>query len=369
MSDATTYMQLALEEARKGLGRTRPNPAVGALVVRDGEIVGRGFHPAAGQPHAEIFALREAGTKAFGATIYVTLEPCSHQGRTGPCANALIEAGLKKVVVGTVDPNPLVAGRGLEMLRQAGLVVETGACAEECRELIAPFAWHVVHGVPLTLYKAAMTFDGQLATANGDSRWVSCEESRHQVHLLRNRVDAIMVGVQTVVADDPQLTTRLPSGGRDPLRVIVDSRLRLPRTCRVIQQPSAARTLIATTDQADTQACAELQRSGCEVLILPSDSGRVSLPTLWQELGRRNIQYLLLEGGRTLAASALQAGLINRLQLYLAPKLVGGQGLSGLFAAAGCERMSQALALEKMCAQQVGTDIFLTAEVKSCLPD
>lgn len=369
MGDAQSYMQLALELARTALGRTAPNPAVGALIVRDGRIVGEGFHPRAGEPHAEIFALRAAGEMARGADIYVTLEPCSHQGRTGPCCEALIAAGVRRVFVGCEDPNPLVAGRGIRRLKEAGIEVEIGLCVDECRELIQPFAWHILHQMPYTLYKAAMTFDGQLATDSGDARWVSGEESRLRVHRLRDRVDAIMVGVETVLADDPQLTTRLPEGGRDPLRIVVDSRLRLPPDCRLVRQESAATTLVATTAAAPQEMRDRLRMAGCEVLVLPEDEGRVSLPALWRELGRREIQYLLLEGGRTLAAAALRAGLINRLQLYVAPKLLGGVGQAGLFAGTGCQLMGQALPLENLRVETSGEDLLLTAEVKRCLPD
>ncbi len=369
MNKPQTYMQRALNLARRALGRTAPNPAVGAVVVRDGRIIAEGYHPAAGEPHAEIFALRAAGEAATGADIYVTLEPCAHQGRTGPCADALIAAGIKRVFIGTIDPNPQVSGRGIERLQAAGIEVQSGVCEAECRELIAPFTWHIRHKTPYTLYKAAMTFDGQLATASGDSRWVSSEQSRQRVHQLRNQVDAIMVGVETILADDPQLTTRLPQGGRDPLRVVVDSRLRTPLDSRLVRQDSDAVTLIATTEQAPAVQRERLQRAGCELLILPYHNGRVVLSDLWYELGRRNIQSLLLEGGRTLAAAALQGGLINRLQLYLAPKIVGGAGLSGLFAGQGCPLMQDALSLENLEVERVGEDLLLTAEVKRCLPD
>lgn len=369
MEKSETYMLRALELARSALGRTAPNPAVGAVIVRDGQIVGEGFHPRAGEPHAEIFALRQAATQAVDADIYVTLEPCCHQGRTGPCVDALIAAAVKRVFVGTIDPNPLVAGQGVKHLREAGIEVQIGLCAPACRELIAPFAWHLEHKTPYTLYKSAMTMDGQLATRTGDSRWVSGEESRRRVHVLRDQCDAIMVGVETVLTDDPQLTTRLPQGGRDPLRVVVDSHLRIPLSSRVVQQESAASTLVATTNRATAASLAELRGAGCEVLVLPEVGGRVSLSALWSELGNRNIQSLLLEGGRTLAAAALQAGLINRLHVFIAPKLLGGVGLSGLFAGDGCALMKDALSLADLGVEKVGDDLLLTAEVKRCLPD
>ncbi len=369
MSVPTSYMLQALDLARTALGRTSPNPAVGAVIVRDGQVVGEGFHPKSGEPHAEIFALQQASGLARGADIYVTLEPCSHQGQTGPCADALAAAGIKRVFVGTIDPNPLVAGEGIKRLQAAGIEVQVGLCEAECLELITPFAWHIKHKMPYTVYKAAMTFDGQLATHTGDSRWVSGAESRQRVHILRDQVDAIMVGVETIFADDPQLTTRLPHVGRDPLRVVVDSRLRIPLGSQVVRQSSLAKTLIATTKQAPADIVTDLHKAGCEILVLPEVSGKVSLPDLWRELGRMNIQSLLLEGGRTLAAAALKAGLINRLQVYIAPKLLGGAGLSGLFAGKGCSLMKDALSLEGLNVEKVGDDLLLTAEVKRCLPD
>lgn len=362
-------MQRAIELARNALGRTAPNPPVGAVIVRDGLIVGEGFHPRAGDPHAEIFALRAAGVRACGADIYVTLEPCSHRGRTGPCADALIAAGIRRVFVGTVDPNPLVAGRGIQRLKAAGLEVGIGLNEDACRELIAPFAWHITSGLPFTVYKAAMTLDGQLATCAGDSRWVSCADSRQRVHQLRDQVDAIMIGVQTILADNPQLTTRLDQGGRDPLRVVVDSHLRIPLESRILTQPSAARTLVATTTLAPAAKLVALEKLNAEVLVLPVVEGRVSLCALWQELGRRSVQHLLLEGGRTLASAALHARLINSIQVYIAPKLLGGEGLSGLFAGEGSSLMDDAIPLENLRVESVGADLLLTAEVKRCLPD
>ena len=363
------YMQLALSLAKQGEGRTAPNPPVGAVIVNSGIVVGEGFHPQAGEPHAEIFALRQAGEKAQGAEMYVTLEPCSHHGKTPPCADALIAAGIKSVYVGSVDPNPQVAGRGIESLQKAGIEVQTGILESECRRLIAPFKKHILTGLPFTVYKAATTLDGNTATTTGDSRWVSGEESRLQVHRLRDQVEAIIVGVGTVLNDDPLLNTRLPDGGgRDPLRVVVDSQLRISPGCRMLKQQSAAKTLIATisTDQNKISA---LQYVGAEVVVLPVDSGKVSLLALWQELGRRNVQKLLLEGGAKLAEAALNAGLIDQLMLFIAPKLLGGSSVFGIFSGSGCVKMSAAIKLKNMCFQQVGEDLLITGDIAPCLLD
>ena len=362
------YMQLALDLAKRGEGRTAPNPPVGAVIVNAGKIVGEGYHPRAGEPHAEIFALRQAGEKARRADIYVTLEPCSHHGKTPPCADALIAAGVKAVYVGAVDPNPQVSGRGIKRLQEAGIDVHTGILDVECCRLIKPFKKHISTGQPFTIYKAAMTLDGNTATTTGDSKWVSGEESRLQVHRLRDRVDAIMVGVGTVMNDDPLLNTRLPDrSGHDPLRIVIDSQLRISPECRMLKQKSAAKTLIATISS-DQKRILSLQAAGAEVIILPADSGKVSLPALWQELGQRNIQQLLLEGGSTLAASALSSGLIDQVMLFIAPKLLGGSSPFGIFSGSGCPSMAAAVSLEDVCYQQVGADLLITGDIVPCLP-
>ncbi|MEA3544464.1 MAG: bifunctional diaminohydroxyphosphoribosylaminopyrimidine deaminase/5-amino-6-(5-phosphoribosylamino)uracil reductase RibD [Thermodesulfobacteriota bacterium] len=363
------FMQRALDLARQGEGRTAPNPPVGAVIVKAGEIVGEGFHPQAGEPHAEIFALRQAGRKGQGGDIYVTLEPCSHHGKTPPCAAALIAAGIKTVYVGVVDPNPQVAGKGIEMLQKAGIEVQIGILEPECRRLIKPFEKHLSTGLPFTIYKAAMTLDGNTATAMGDSRWVSGVESRRQVHRLRNRVEAIMVGVGTVVNDDPLLNTRIADGsGRDPLRVVVDSQLRISPDCRMLQQQSGGKTLIATISLEQTKI-ASLQNAGAEVVVFSADSGKVPLLALWEELGRRNVQRLLLEGGSKLAEAALNGGLIDQLMLFVAPKLLGGSSMFGIFSGSGCAKMSAAIKLTDVCYQQVGEDLLITGDIEPCLPD
>ena len=369
MSIHSTYMRLALEQAQSGVGRTSPNPAVGAIIVKDGKVVGSGFHPQAGQPHAEVFALREAGNLAAGADAYVTLEPCSHFGKTPPCADALIKAGVKRVYIGSVDPNPLVAGRGIEKLKSAGIRVESGILDVECRRLIAPFAKHIMSGLPFTIYKSAMTLDGATATHCGDSRWVSGPESRQLVHQLRDRVEAIMVGINTVINDDPLLTTRLEdASGRDPLRVIIDSRLRMPVGSKMLHMSSGAGTLIATATN-DAEKRQKLERLGAEILYLPGNDCQVDLKKVWHELGKRNVQRILLEGGATLASAALEAGLVDQLMLFVAPKLLGGQPVHGIFAGQGQAKMSEALALSDLCSRQVGQDLLITGDVNSCLPD
>ncbi|MBD1399605.1 bifunctional diaminohydroxyphosphoribosylaminopyrimidine deaminase/5-amino-6-(5-phosphoribosylamino)uracil reductase RibD [Pelovirga terrestris] len=364
------FMQRALELAEQGRGRTAPNPPVGAVIVKDGQIVGEGFHPKAGMPHAEVYALEQAGAKAQGADVYVTLEPCSHTGRTPPCARALIAAGIRRVFVAVIDPDPRVSGAGITLLREAGIQVTVGLGREQAAELLAGFSKHLRCGHPWTIYKAAMTLDGHTATAVGDSRWISCEESRLRVHRLRNRVEAIMVGIETVLKDDPQLNVRLPGEqSRDPLRVVVDSRLRFPLTAKMLAQDSPAATLIATCCD-DKARISALTAAGAEVLVLPADeAGRVPLQSLWDELGRRNVQYLLLEGGSTLATSAWNACLIDELMVFVAPRLVGGCPTSGLFSGVGAILMADSAMLEDVRHETSGSDLLIRAKVQTCLLD
>lgn len=361
------YMRRALDLARRGEGRTRPNPAVGALVVDDGLVVGEGFHPRAGEPHAEIFALRAAGPRAVGAELYVTLEPCCHTGRTPPCTRAILAAGIRRVVVGTLDPNPLVAGRGCEELRRAGVEVVTGVCEADCRYLIAPFAKHVRSGLPHVTLKAALTLDGQIATATGQSQWITGPASRERAHRLRDRSDAILVGIETVLADNPRLTTRLAAGGgEDPLRVVLDSRLRTPPQAAVLQPNPAGATLIATTDAAPLAAEEALRARGAEVVRCGAGA-QVDLARLLKLLGERGVQSLLLEGGGRLNHAFWQAGLVDRVVFFLAPLLLGGVGRPVL-AGAGSPALELATRLGDVRVERVGDDILIEGEVGRCSP-
>ncbi len=360
-------MRRALELGARAEGRTRPNPAVGALVVADSGIVGEGFHPAAGQPHAEIFALQSAGAQAVGADLYVTLEPCSHQGRTGPCTEAIIAAGIKRVFVGIQDPNPQVAGAGIHRLRAAGVQVEVGFCEADCRRLIAPFAKHVTTGLPFVILKSAVTLDGQTATASGDSQWISNSQSREEVHRLRDRVDAIMVGVGTVLKDDPKLTTRLP-GGHDALRVVVDSNLRTPPGAALLHLDSPSDTLLAHIATVSGERRQRLAAQGAVLLETAEREGRVDLQDLLAQLGRRGVQSILLEGGAQLNASFLKADLIDRMMVFVAPKVVGGSGGYGIFAGEGVRRLTDSTQLVDIRLSRFGDDVCIEGEVKRCLP-
>lgn len=369
------YMELALELAARAKGRTSPNPLVGCVIVRDGEIVGQGYHQKAGTPHAEVHALREAGERALGATVYVTLEPCSHYGRTPPCAEALIEAGVKRVVAAMTDPNPLVAGRGLQRLQEAGIEVEVGLLEEAARKLNEGWIYYMERKLPFIIWKYAMTLDGKTATSAGDSRWISGGASRLLVHQLRNEVDAIMIGSGTLLADDPALTTRLPAGGRDAVRIIVDSRGRTPLTARVVEvtKTSSAPTVIATTAASSAVWRRELQKAGAEVLVLPQQQGRADLMALMRELAGRGIVNILLESGGELAWSLLSAGLIRKVYAFIAPKLVGGQSAPTPLGGKGVDRMAMAFPCEKGQWQQLDQDLlyigYLSREVSECSPE
>lgn len=355
-------MGLALSQARKGIGKTSPNPPVGCVIVRNGEIVGSGWHRKAGTPHAEIHALREAGERARGADIFVTLEPCSHFGKTPPCADALIAAGVGRVYAGMVDPNPKVAGQGVARLRAAGIPTFPGLMEQECRRLIGPFIKQVTTGIPFVTVKSALTLDGKTATASGDSKWITGEAARRHVHKLRAEHDALMVGVATVLADDPELTCRLTRGGRDPLRVVVDSHLRTSPDAKLFRLTSQASTLIATTVQ-DEEKLMPYRVLGAELLICRDAGGRVDLTDLLAQLGKRGVQSILVESGGELAGALLRQGFIDKLVLFYGPKLVGGEGRSP-FAGCGVEKMSQAIWLQEIEVRRFGDDLMVSGYLR-----
>ncbi|MDD2335964.1 MAG: bifunctional diaminohydroxyphosphoribosylaminopyrimidine deaminase/5-amino-6-(5-phosphoribosylamino)uracil reductase RibD [Geobacteraceae bacterium] len=350
-------MKRALALARRGLGRTSPNPAVGCVIVLNGEIVGEGWHRKAGTPHAEVHALCQAGDRARGADVYVTLEPCSHHGRTPPCAEALIKGGVARVFVGMSDPNPLVSGQGLAMLRGAAIAVECGVLEAECRLLNEAFVKHITSGLPFVIVKSALTLDGKTATANGDSKWITCEESRRYVHTLRSRVDAIMVGVGTVLADDPQLTCRMVRG-KDPRRIVVDSRLRTPLTAALFHLDSQAKTIVATVETGPGKVEA-IQRLGAETLLCDELDGRVDLEDLLRRLGASGIQSILLEGGRELVGSAVRKGLVDKFMLFYAPKILAGEDGYGFCSGQAVERMGQAFRLRDTSVRHLAEDFLV----------
>ncbi len=363
------YMSLALRLAAKGLGRTSPNPMVGAVVVSKGRIVGQGYHRKAGGPHAEVFALRQAGPRARGGTLYVTLEPCSHTGkRTPPCVPLVIASQIRRVVVAMVDPNPLVKGRGIRQLRRAGIRVDLGCCREQAEALNVAYCHWITTGRPFVILKAGMTLDGKIATASGEAKWITGDAARRHVHQLRSRVDAIMVGIGTILRDDPELTARIGGragrlAARQPLRIVVDSRLRLPLDARVTSVGNGVATLVAATTNAPRAKLKQLEARGIEVLVFPSRDGRVPLPTLLSALAKRGITSLLLEGGSELNASALRAGLVDRVMLYVAPRLLGGRDAIGLIGGPSPARLGEAVDLHRLSIRRIGNDRLIQGDV------
>ncbi|OQX06462.1 MAG: riboflavin biosynthesis protein RibD [Desulfobulbaceae bacterium A2] len=329
MSDPDiTFMRAALVEARKGLGRTSPNPCVGAVVVREGRIVGRGYHQRAGTPHAEVHALADAGPLAAGATVYVTLEPCNHTGRTPPCTEALLKAGVSRVVVGMADPNPQVRGGGSQYLREHGVDVTEAVCQAECQAINRPFVKHSRSGVPWVILKAGLSLDGRISYCAGQGGQITGEQSRRFVHRLRDRCDAILIGIGTALIDDPSLTTRLPSGqGRDPLRVLLDSRLRCSPQARMFTQDSAAATWIFHGPGVNEESRRPLLKAGARLLETACDeAGRLDLRTVLVTLGQEGITTVLVEGGATIHASLLHGRLADEAMLFYAPVFIGDQG-------------------------------------------
>jgi len=351
------FMAAALRAARRGLGRTSPNPAVGAVVVKGGRIVGRGHHAKAGGPHAEVMALRQAGARARGADLYTTLEPCDHTGKTGPCSVAILEAGVRRVFTGSHDPNPLVNGKGVARLEAGGVEVVEGVLRAACDALVAPWHTFIRERRPYVTLKAAVTLDGRLATRTGDARWVTGPAARERVHRLRDEVDAVLVGSGTARADDPRLTTRLPGGkGRDPLRVVLDTELRLPARLALLHPRSAAPTLVAhAADLAPRgRTAARVER-----LAVRRGKGGLSLPDLLSKLAARGVVHLLVEGGAAVHARFLEAGLVDRVMVFVAPKLAGADGVP-LAAFRGPARMSDALALADVTVERLGDDVLVT---------
>jgi len=358
------FMRRALQLARNGLGLASPNPMVGAVLVSEGRVVGEGWHEGPGTRHAEVMALESAGDLARGATLYVTLEPCCHQGRTPPCAPRVARAGVVSVVAAAQDPNPLVDGSGFRMLREGGVEVSTGVLEDEGRELIAGFARHVRTGLPFVTLKMAASLDGKTAAADGTSKWITGREARDDVQWLRAASDAIVVGAGTAVADDPSLTVRLDGyRGRQPLRVVVDGLGRLPSSAAVLD--AAGSTLVATSDAAPGAARRRWEERGAEVLVVgPGDAeGRFDLKVLMACLGKRDVQSVLIEGGATLGWSALEADVVDRLVLHVAPKLVGGATAPGILGGRGVPTIADAVPASIRSMERIGDGLKVVADV------
>ena len=361
-SDDIRFMQLALREARKGLGRTSPNPCVGAVVVKDGSVISRGYHKKAGTPHAEVHALRKAGSDARGATIYVTLEPCSHTGKTPPCSHAVVNAGIKRVVVGMEDPNPLVSGSGNGYLREHGLDVLCGVLEEECRELNRPFLKHIATGLPFVVMKAGISLDGRLSYQKGFPGRITGDSSRKKVHRLRDSLDAILVGSGTVLADDPSLTTRIPGKrGRDPVRVILDSSLRIPLQSKIIQQESSSTLIFCGKSASEKKRHLLQEQRNVRVQVVDGDAG-LNLEAVLQELGRVGLCSVLVEGGAGVHGSFLRRSLVDRVMLFQAPIFAGSAG-TPLLEGFSVRDQGSALRLKNMHYRRCGQDILIQGDL------
>lgn len=353
------YMELALTLALKGKGTVSPNPMVGAVIVKDGRIIGEGYHQRYGEGHAEVNAFKNASEDVKGATMYVTLEPCSHHGKTPPCAEKIVEKKIKKVVIGTLDPNPLVSGRGVKILQDAGIEVESGILNDKCIKINEIFMKYIVKKEPFVVMKSAMSLDGKIATSAGESKWITGEESRRNVHVLRKELSAIMVGVETVIKDDPELTCRIENG-INPIRIVVDSTLRIPIDSKIIKTADKVKTIIATTKKAERNTIKILEDYGVQIIIADTNKeGRVDLKDLMKKLGEAKIDSILLEGGAKLNFSALEQGIVDKVQIYIAPKIIGGQNAKGPVGGLGIDKLEQAFKLKEITYKTVGEDILI----------
>jgi diaminohydroxyphosphoribosylaminopyrimidine deaminase/5-amino-6-(5-phosphoribosylamino)uracil reductase len=351
------WMRKVLRLAEKGRGRTSPNPMVGAVLVKNGNVVGKGYHAKAGEDHAEIVALQQAREEAKGAVLYLNLEPCTHYGKTPPCTPQVIQSKVKRIVIGMEDPNPLVKGRGVEALKKAGIEVELGILEKECRRLNEAFCKYILKKEPFVILKVAATLDGKIATRNGDSKWISGEASRYLVHQLRDQVDGVIVGIGTVLKDDPELTARIRKG-RDPYRIILDSQCKTPEEAKVIGT-SPSKTIIASTPIAPKDRIEKLKKKGAQVLLLDSKAGKINLKSCLSKLGEIGMMSLMVEGGSQVNGSFLDEGLIDKFLLFLSPKMMGDPQALGIFGGRGVSSLQEVIALKEMKTRRVGKDILL----------
>lgn len=356
------YMRMALQLAEKGCGWVSPNPMVGAVIVKDGRVIGQGYHERYGGPHAERNALASCTESPDGATMYVTLEPCCHVGKQPPCTEAILEAGIQKVVVGSADPNPLVCGKGIRQLREHGVHVVEGVLQEACDRINEAFFHYIRTGRPLVVMKYAMTMDGKIAAYTGDSKWITGEEARKHVHQQRHQAGAILVGIGTVLADDPLLTCRIP-GGKNPIRIVCDSKLRTPVTAQVVTTARQTPTILATCCT-DSKRQRVYQEAGCRLWVMEEKDGRVDLRKLMERMGQEQIDRVLLEGGGVFNWAALKAGVVDKVQAYLAPKLLGGREAKTPVEGDGIAALAQAISLKNSTVIQLGEDFLIESEVK-----
>ncbi len=361
------YMRRALELAEKGRGRTSPNPMVGAVLVKNGRVVGEGCHRKAGMPHAEIEALRRAGKNARGADLYVNLEPCCHFGKTPPCTEAILSAGVRKVIVGMRDPNRLVSGKGFRQLKKNGVQVVTGPLRKECERLNEVFIKFIQTGNPFVVLKTAISLDGKIATSSGESQWITGAKAREKVHQVRNEMDAIVAGARTIVKDDPFLTTRLGKKSavvKHPVRVILDNEFLVPLKSNVFKNADTQRVLYATGKNLPASRRKQLMRRGIEILILKENKGKVDLQHLMRTLGDQDISSVLIEGGGEVNASALSAGIVDKVMVFIAPILIGGKGAPGPLGGKGVRHLKDAFKIKNMTVNQIGNDFLLEGYVQ-----
>jgi len=358
-------MARALDLAKLGVGYTNPNPLVGAVIVKDGRIIGEGHHKKYGDAHAEVNAFNNAKEDVTRATMYVTLEPCSHFGKTPPCVNTIIKKGIKKVVVAMEDPNPLVAGKGINILREHGIEVAIGVLEDEAKKLNEVFIKFITTRLPFCVLKTAMTLDGKIAAYTGDSRWVTNEESRRYVHELRHRFTSIMVGIGTVLADDPLLTTRLDSiDKKNPIRIVVDTRGNIPLDAKVLQCDNNTKTIIATTEAINREKLKYIEELGVEFIIVPLKNNKVDLSYLMKSLGERKIDSVLLEGGSTLNYTALAEGIVDKVISFIGPKIIGGSSSKSPVGGKGIPHMKDAIFLENIDVFKFKDDVMIEAYIK-----
>lgn len=364
MSDEK-FMKRAIKLAEKGRGKTSPNPMVGAVLVKDGQVISEGFHEAAGKTHAEAIALKEAGEKAKNATLYVTLEPCCILGRTPPCVDAIISAGVAEVVTGLIDPNPKVSGKGVKRLQMAGIKVETGLLAADVAKQNETYVCFMSFNRPFISLKVAASLDGKTATSGGESKWITGEKSRSKVHQMRNEYDAVVVGIGTILKDNPLLTVRVGKREiKNPVRVVVDTEGKIPFSAQVVSTARDVPTVIATTERASMEKMKTLQDMGVSVIVVPSKNGHVDLEQLLKKLAEREITNVLVEGGASLNAAFFEAGLVDKIVVFYAPKVIGGQGSPGIVGGEGVKKLADACNFEVSRIERIGEDIMVVAYPK-----
>ena len=357
------YMGLAINLARKGIGKVNPNPMVGAVIVKNNKIVGTGYHEKYGGKHAEINAIENASENLNGSTMYVNLEPCSHFGKTPPCVDKIIESKINKVVIASVDPNPLVQGKGVKKLRDAGIEVKVGVLDEENKKLNEVFLKYIKNKKPFVVMKVAMSLDGKISTTTGQSKWISCDESRRYVHKLRSEVMSILVGINTVIKDNPMLDCRLENG-KNPIRIIVDTTLKIPIDSKIVSSSKSIRTIVVTTKHSNRNVMKLLEDKGVEILTVNLKNNLVDLKEMINKLGELNIDSILIEGGSSLNYSAINENIVDKVQVYVAPIILGGESSKTPIGGQGVADIKEAFKLDKLEYKQVGSDILIEGYLK-----